>query len=75
MMMALMIYLSYTQTSWLNLHSEQKTAAVPRISQPVFITLPPDLPQTLPGHYNNDTLLTKSYKRATIRFISKYNRR
>jgi len=44
-------------------------------NEPSFITLPPDLPQTPPGHYNNDVLLTTHCKRAIIRFISKYNRK
>jgi hypothetical protein len=44
-------------------------------NEPSFITLPPNLPQTSPGHYNDDVLLTTNYKRAIIRFISKYNRK
>jgi len=35
-----------------------------------LITPPPDLPQTL-----SDILLTTNYKRAIIRFTSKYNRK
>jgi hypothetical protein len=35
MMMALIIYLFYTQTWWLNLHSTQKTAAVLRMGLPL----------------------------------------
>jgi hypothetical protein len=72
MMMALIIYLFYTQTLWLNLHSTQDSCSAK--NEPSFITLPPDLPQTLPGHYSNDILLTTNYKRAIIRLISKYNR-
>jgi len=37
--------------------------------EPSFITPSPDLPQTLP-----DILLTTNYKRAIIRFISKYKK-